>query len=67
MTPQFLAKIARRTAKEVIASVPLGPGVTDRMTIAAEMAMNEEWWRGYYAGRGVVDSTAPKQPDLTGI
>lgn len=59
MTPQYLAQIPRLDAKDVIASVPLGRGVDDRLEIAVAVAMNAEWWRGYYAGRGVVESSSP--------
>ena len=61
MTRQILSKIQRRTADEVISAVPLGPGVDQRTALAVEAAMNEEWWRGYYAGRGVADSLPPKR------
>lgn len=61
MTPQHLAQTQRRTAEQVMASVPLGPGVEQRTRLAVEIAMNEEWWRGYYAGRGVTESAPPRE------
>lgn len=64
MTPQTLATIRRKTATEVIESVPLGPGVSHRINIAVEVAMNEEWWRGYYAGVGVAGRD-PNPPQIT--
>lgn len=57
MIPQFLAIVPRRTAEQIVASVPLGRGVEERIILAIEVAMNEEWWRGYYAGRGVIESS----------
>ena len=66
MTPQRLAEIPRRTAHEVVLDVRLGAGVESRTVLAVEAAMNEEWWRGYYAGRGVVESSSPLTIGVSG-
>lgn len=50
MTREQLRAIARRDASGVIASVPGGTGYDTRVVMAVEIAMNQEWWRGYYAG-----------------
>jgi hypothetical protein len=51
MTEEQLDKIKRRAADQVLIDVPGGVGYEQRVLIAVEAAMNEEWWRGYYAGR----------------
>jgi hypothetical protein len=47
MAEEELDAIPRRSAREVLADTNRN-GVSGEATIAA--AMNEEWWRGYYAG-----------------
>jgi hypothetical protein len=51
MTEEQLVVIKRRSAEEVLTDVPGGPGYERRVEIAVETAMNENWWRGYHAGR----------------
>jgi hypothetical protein len=51
MTREELAATPRKTAEEVILSVPLGPGTEQRTRVAVESAMNTEWWRGYRAAQ----------------
>lgn len=53
MTEEQLAALPRRTAGEILAAIPGGPGYDDRVLLAVEGAMNLEWWRGYYAGKGI--------------
>lgn len=51
MTEQELEKIKRKSAREWLISIPLGHGVDERQEVAIECAMNEEWWRGFHAGK----------------
>ncbi len=51
MTEEQLAKIKRRTAEEVVIAVPGGLHYEARVQTAVAVWANEEWWRGYYAGR----------------
>jgi hypothetical protein len=49
MTQDEVEAIPRKTARQVMASVPAGRGYDDRLLLAVEQAMNLEWWRGYHA------------------
>lgn len=70
MTRAQLRAAARRDASGVIASVPGGAGYDNRVVMAVELAMNQEWWRGYYAGidltrnlsAGVTDRERKRNP-----
>jgi hypothetical protein len=48
MTEEELAAIPRRSAKDILVDTNR-TGVSGEATIAA--ALNEEWWRGFHAGR----------------
>lgn len=50
MTREELSAIPRKTAREILASIPGGRGYDDRVMVAIECAMNTEWWRGFHAG-----------------
>lgn len=47
-----LAKMPRKTAAQIISESRIGelPGGVERLAIAVEIALNQEWWRGKYAG-----------------
>lgn len=49
MTPEDLAKIPRKTAREMLGEIQAGDGFEHRVLLAVECAMNLEWWRGYHA------------------
>ena len=51
MTKEQLDQLPRRTASEVITAVPGGRRYEERVEVAVEAWANEEWWRGFYAGR----------------
>lgn len=51
MTEEQLSQIKRRNAEEILAAIPAGSVYERRLAAAIEAAMNEEWWRGYHAGR----------------
>ncbi len=46
-----------RTAQEILNAIPGGPGYEARVELALEVAMNTEWWRGFYAPRDTVIAT----------
>ena len=48
MTREQLNRTVRKQAAELLANVP-----DNQVRIAVEKAMNQEWWRGYYAGVGL--------------
>jgi hypothetical protein len=54
MTKEEIDAISRKTARQVMASVPAGRGYDDRLLLAVEQAMNLEWWRGYHAAHECV-------------
>lgn len=58
MTKEQVDAIPRKEAGDIIASVPAGRGYDDRVTLAVAVAMNLEWWRGYYAGQA--DAPLPR-------
>lgn len=65
MTEDQIKAIPRRTAEQVLVAVPGGPGYEHRVLLAVEIAMNEEWWRGYWAsGREMAhqEELGPKAP-----
>lgn len=49
-TREQIAALPRRSAREIVALVAGGLGYHERLTIAIEEAINQEWWRGYFAG-----------------
>lgn len=51
MTRDQLLRTPRLTARELLASIPSGPGVDERILLAVEAALNHEWWRGYYSAK----------------
>ena len=52
MTEEQLAAIKRRSALEHLVDAGVGvPTTSGRLEVAVEAAMNEEWWRGFYAGQ----------------
>jgi hypothetical protein len=51
MNEEELTKMPRQTARDILTAIPGGPGYEARVELALEVAMNTEWWRGYYAGR----------------
>jgi hypothetical protein len=57
MTRAQLSAIPRKTAAEILAAIPGGPGYDDRVLLAMEEAMNLEWWRGFYTFR---DDVTPR-------
>lgn len=61
MTKEEIDAIPRRTAREILASVPGGRGYDDRVMAAIEQAMNLEWWRGWHAA--VVGQIAAEPKD----
>lgn len=60
MTRNELDKIPRKTAVALLAGIPAGPGYDKRVDVAVEVAMNVEWWRGYYAGKSDAFEAARK-------
>jgi hypothetical protein len=46
-----LAKIPRKTGAEILAEARIGDdGGKDRLAMLIDIALNQEWWRGKYAG-----------------
>lgn len=65
MTEDQLANIKRRSAEEVIVSVPGGLHYEARMRIAIEAWANEEWWRGFHAGQRAYEHEGGPRPRST--
>jgi hypothetical protein len=51
MIEEELAKSRRLSAREILSAIPGGHGHRKRVEFALEVAMNTEWWRGFWAGR----------------
>ena len=64
VTEEQLKQIPRLTAAELLASIPLGPGIEQRTALAVEAAMTQEWWRGYWAGRAAAETKPAIKPSL---
>ncbi len=58
VTREMIEAVPRKTARELLAGIPAGLRYDDRVLLAVEMAMNNEWWRGYFAG---LDEVADKR------
>lgn len=57
MTQEELAKIPRKTARELLSEIQALGGSDRRVLQIIESAMNLEWWRGYYAATAKGKST----------
>ena len=51
MNEEELTKMPKQTARDILNAIPGGRGYETRVEIALEVAMNTEWWRGFWAGR----------------
>ena len=56
MTKEAIAKMPRRTAADLFASVP----DAHQLLKAVEVELDAEWWRGYFAAK---DGTAEITPE----
>lgn len=66
MTPTQLAKVPRRDAARIIEDAQVGRvGGGDRLHLAIETALNEEWWRGFHAGQRAYEHEGGPRPSNT--
>ena len=59
MTKDQLDQISRVEARQLIARIPAGLKYEDRVILAVEVAMNQEWWRGAESMRAAILQRLP--------